>query len=256
MSEKKYKRAIENGVEFLKKAVQTNSAKKKVSLGKKSVKNFKTAISVAHEIQLSKKTPYIYEYLQQIQATLGASYLERKKINEAISTFQNALDSNSKSPQNTKQKEIRSFILAELAKIYLSVNKLKTAEKYANQALQMGSEKNFNQEDLLDLYIEMNPIYIRSGYLKKISKNYRSMVKLAKRDKRKRLKAQVYFAYGKYLIGIQNDEPEGRKFLSKSLTLFRTLNLTQGITEVNKYIEDNLNKTKETSLDSEDINTT
>ncbi len=108
----------------------------------------------------------------------------------------------------------------------------------------MGSEKNFNQEDLLDLYIEMNPIFIRSGYLNKISKNYRSMVKLAKRDKRKRLKAQVYFAYGKYLIGIQNDEPEGRKFLSKSLTLFQALNLTQGITEVNKYIEDNLNKTK------------
>ena len=161
-NEKSYKRAIENGVEFLKKTIQAKNAKKKVSLGIKSVDNFRKAISISKEIGLTKKTPFIYEYLQQIQATLGAGYLELKKTKEAITTFQEALDSNAKSPQNTKQKEIRSFIFAELAKIYFSINNNKIAEKYANKALQLGSTKHFNQEDLLDLYIEMNPIFIRS----------------------------------------------------------------------------------------------
>ena len=119
---KSYKRAVENGVDFLKKTIGDKNPKKKVSLGLKSVNNFKKAISLSNKIGLSKKTPFIYEYLQQIYASLGASYLELKKPKEAIRIFEEALDANSKSPQNTKQKEIRSFILAELAKIFMSVN--------------------------------------------------------------------------------------------------------------------------------------
>ncbi len=256
MSEKAYKRAIENGVEFLKKTIQSKNTKKKVSLGKKSVENFKKAIAISYEIRLTKKTPFIYEYLQQIQATLGASYLELKKIDLSIQTFEEALVSNSQSPQNTKQKEIRSFILAELAKIYLSINKINKAEKYANQALNLGSDKNFNQEDLLDLYIEMNPIYIRGGDLNKISKNYRNMLKIAKRDKRKHLKAQVYFSYGKFAYSFNRDEAEYNKYLGKSLTLFKSLGLTEGVEEVNKFIEE-IEKSKiQINPETEDINTT
>ena len=143
-NEKSYKRAIENGVEFLKKTISTTNPKKKVSLGIKSAENFEKAISISKEIGLGKKIPYIYEYLQQILATLGAGYLELKKTKEAIKTFQKALDANAKSPQNTKQKEIRSFIFAELAKIYFGIHNNKIAEKYANQAIQLGSGKNFN----------------------------------------------------------------------------------------------------------------
>lgn len=255
-NEKSYKRAIENGVEFLKKTIQAKNAKKKVSLGIKSVDNFRKAISISKEIGLTKKTPFIYEYLQQIQATLGAGYLELKKTKEALNTFQEALDSNAKSPQNTKQKEIRSFIFAELAKIYFSIKKGKIAEKYANQALQLGTEKNFNQEDLLDLYIEMNPIFIRSGNLNKISKNYRSMVKIAKRDKRKHLKAQVYFSYGKYLWGIKKEEVESMKYLKKSQTLFKTLGSAQGIAEVDSFIKEKIKKEKNSSPEPDTINTT
>ncbi len=82
------------------------------------------------------------------------------------------------------------------------------------------------------------------------------MVKLAKRDKRKHLKAQVYFTYGKFLYGIKKDVVESKKFLRKSQTLFKTLDLAQGYGEVNKFIEEKLNKTEEEMPDSEDINTT
>ncbi|TFG19692.1 MAG: hypothetical protein EU530_05415 [Promethearchaeota archaeon] len=255
-NEKSYKRAIENGAEFLKKTVQTKNPKKKIALGTKSVENFRKAISISKEIGLTKKTPFIFEYLQQIQATLGAAYLELGKTQEALTTFQEALDSNSKSPQNIKQKEIRSFIFAELAKIYFGVNNLKIAEKYANQALQLGSEKNFNQEDLLDLYIEMNPIYVRNGNLNKMSKNFHAMVKVAKRDKRKHIKAQVYFAYGKYMWGVMKEEVESMKYLKKSKTLFQTLGSTQGIAEVDKFIEERIKKQPEIEPENEDINTT
>lgn len=255
-NEKSYKRAIENGVDLLRKTVQANNPKKKISLGTKSAKHFKKAISISNEIRLAKKTPFIFEYLQQIQATIGSGFLELKKTKEAVRAFQEALASNSKSPQNTKQKEIRSFLFAELAKIYFSINNNKNAEKYANKSLHLGSEKNFNQEDLLDLYIEMNPIFIRTGNLNKISKNYRIMVKIAKRDKRKHIKAQVYFAYGKYLWGIKKEEAESMKFLKKSKTLFKTLGSAQGIDEVDKFIKDRIKKEQEGTPEIDDINTT
>jgi tetratricopeptide (TPR) repeat protein len=255
-NEKSYKRTIENGVEFLKKTIQAKNPKKKVSLGIKSVNNFRKAISISKEIGLENKIQFLNEYLQQILATLGAGYLELKKIEEAIKTFEEALDANSRTPQNTKQKEIRSFIFAELAKIYFDINNIQTAEKYANQALQLGSAKNFNQEDLLDLYIEMNPIYIGSGNLNKISKNFHAMVKIAKRDKRKHLKAQVYFAYGKFLWGIKKEEVESMKYLKKSQTLFQTLGSAQGLAEVDKYIEEKIKKLEEINPEPDDINTT
>jgi tetratricopeptide (TPR) repeat protein len=255
-NQKSYKRAIENGVDLLRKTIQAKNPKKKISLGTKSANHFKKAISISKEIRMSKKTPFIYEYLQQIQATVGSGYLELKKTKDAIRTFQEALDSNSKSPQNTKQKEIRSFLFAELAKIYFSINNNKFAEKYANKALQLGSEKNFNQEDLLDLYIEMNPIFIRTGNLNKISKNYRVMVKIAKRDKRKHLKAQVYFAYGKYLWGIRKEEAESIKYLNKSKTLFKALGSTLGIAEVDNFIKERMKKENDIHPEPDDINTT
>ena len=180
-----------------------------------------------------------------------------KKIPEAIHTFEEALESNSKSPQNVKQKEIRSFIFAEQAKLYLSLRDIKKAEKYANKSLNLGtSTKNFNQEDLLDLYVEMNPVYIRSANIPKITKNYRAMVKLAKRDKRKSIKAQVYFAYGKYMFGIGNDVIEAKKYLRKAQSLFKALDLSLGLEEVNKFIEEKLEKTSEEHPDMEDLNTT
>ena len=256
MSEKAYKKSIEHGVEFLQKTISAKTPKKKAALAKKSVANFKKAISIAKELRL-KKTPYIYEYLQQIQATLAASLLELKKIPEAIQTFEEALESNSQSPQNTKQKEIRSFIYAEQAKLYLSMQKISKAEKYANQALHLGSsENNFNQEDLLDLYIEMNPVFIRSANLAKITKNYRAMVKLAKRDKRKHIKAQVYFAYGKYMFGIGNDIAESKKYLRKAQTLFQTLGSHQGLAEVTKFFQDRIEKVDEEKPDGEILNST
>lgn len=255
MSEKAYRKSIEQGVEFLKKTIEAKAAKKKISLAKKSVDNFKKGISIAYQLRL-KKTPFIYEYLQQIQATLATSYLEIKKIPEAIQTFEEALESNSKSPQSIKQKEIRSFIYAEQAKLYLSIQNLPKAEKYANKSLQLGSEKNFNQEDLLDLYIEMNPIFIRSANLGKISKNYHTMIKLAKRDKRKQLKAQVYFAYGKYNFGIGNDISESIKYLRKAQSLFQSLGLNEGLVEVNKFIEEKLDKLDEKQPDDEMFNST
>jgi tetratricopeptide (TPR) repeat protein len=253
---KSYKRAVEKGVEFLKKVISAKNAKKKISFGLKSVENFKKAINLSSKIGLKKKTPFIHEYLQQVYATLGASYLELEKTKQAIRIFEEALEANSKSPQNTKQKEIRSLILAELAKIHLNLNQLTSSEKFANRALKLGKDKNFNQEDLLDLYIEMNPIFIRTGDLNKIAKNYRIMVKLAKRDKRKDLKAQVYFAYGKFLYGIQNNETESLKYLKKSQTLFQILNLDKAYDEATKFIEDIEKKTDSLKQDLENINKT
>jgi tetratricopeptide (TPR) repeat protein len=254
MSEKSYKKSIEQGVEFLKKTISVDSPKKKAALAKKSVENFKKAISIAQQLRL-KKTPYIYEYLQQIQATLAASLLELKKIPEAIRTFEEALEANSKSPQNTKQKEIRAFIFAELAKLYLSLQKINEAEKYANQSLHLGSsEKNFNQEDLLDLFIELNPIFIRGAELGKITKNYRLMVKLAKRDKRKQIKAQVYFAYGKYMFGLGNDIAESKKYLAKAQSLFQSLGLHEDFSEVSKFIEARTEKSEKFKPDDDVLN--
>jgi len=256
MSEKAYKHSIEKGIELLKRTIQEKNAKKKISLGTKSTEQLKKAISIAPQIRISKKIPFIFEYLQQIQATLGASYLELKKIPEAIQVFQEALESNSKTPQNTKQQEIHSFILAELAKLYSNIQKIDMAERYASQSLQLGINKNFNQEDLLDLYIELNPIFIQSGNLKRITKNYHIMVKLAKRDKRKHLKAQVYFTYGKFLHGIEKDDIESLKYLNKAQSLFESLKIIQGMTEVKKFIEENLQKDNKETSESADINRT
>jgi len=259
MSEKAYKaysRAIEHGVEFLKKTLQAKTPKKKITLGKKTVASFRKALLQTKQLGMTKKTPFVYEYIVQMQATIAASYLELEKFPEAIKTFEEALESNAKSPQNIKQVEIRSFLFAELAKTNFSIKKLPIAEKFANKSLQLGSQKNFNQEDLLDLYIELNPIFIRSGSINKITKNYRFMVKLAKRDKRKSLKAQVYFAYGKYMYGIANDIAEAKKYLRKAQSLFGSVGLHKGLEEVNKFLEEKVNKVPEEMPDDKDFNST
>ncbi|MBN2155986.1 MAG: hypothetical protein JW776_08085 [Candidatus Lokiarchaeota archaeon] len=241
MSEKAYIRSIERGVSFLKKTMELKNPRRTIKMGRKSVKFLRKAITIAEKIGLRKKIPFIYEYLQQVQATLGANYLELKKHQDAIKIFQHALESNSKSPQNTKQIEIKSLLLAELAKIYANdLGNLKKAEKYANRSLKLGLDKNYNQEDLLDLYLALNSIYLRIGNIDKISKNYRMMVKLAKRDKRKQLKAQIYYTYGKFLHSIKNDAGESRKYLRKSQTLFESLGSHQLCEEVTKFIEENL----------------
>ncbi len=256
MSEKKYTRSIEQGVSFLKKTMGSKTPKKTLSFGRKAEAHFKKAISEGEQMRL-KKIPYIYEYLQQIQAQIGASLLELNKPKDAILVFENALISNRKSPQNIKQKEIKSLILAELAKIHGNhLGNINKAENYANQALQIGSEKNYNQEDLLDLYLALHSIYVRKGNLKKIGKNLRSMVKLAKRDKRKDLKAQVYFSYGRFLFGVHKNEVESRKYFRKAQTLFKTIGFQDGYDEVAKFIDENQKLSSENAHKSEDINTT
>ena len=149
------------------------------------------------------------------------------------------------------------MILAELAKIYgTHLGNIPKAESYANQALQIGSEKKYNQEDLLDLYLALHSIFVRSGNLNKIGKNLRTMVKLAKRDKRKEIKAQVYYTYGRFMFGVQKNILESKKYLQKSQTLFKSIGFQEGFDEVEKYIEDNLKTHPENTPDSENVNLT
>jgi tetratricopeptide (TPR) repeat protein len=259
MSEKTYLKNIEQGVSFLKKTLESNSPKKTVSLARKSVKSLKKAIMVANEVgpSLRKKIPFIYEYLQQVQAQQGASLLEINRPKDAIIVFESALFSNEKSPQSTKQQEIKSLILAELAKIYANfLGNAKKAEFYANQALQIGSKIKYNQEDLLDLYFTLNSIFLRSGNFKKLAKNYRTMIKLAKKDKRKHLKAEVYFSYGKFLFGIENNLSDSRKYLQKSQTLFQALKIQQGYDDVVKFIKDRLEPAEKIINNEKEMNTT
>ena len=82
------------------------------------------------------------------------------------------------------------------------------------------------------------------------------MVKLAKRDKRKHLKAQVYFSYGKFAYGFNRDEAEYNKYLSKSITLFKSLGLNEGVEEVNKFLEEIEKSKNQVNPEHEDINTT
>jgi hypothetical protein len=82
------------------------------------------------------------------------------------------------------------------------------------------------------------------------------MVKLAKRDKRKHLKAQVYFAYGKFLFGIKKNKEESMKFLLKSQSIFESLGIAQGNIEVKKFIDENLHSDNKETPEPTDNTTT
>jgi tetratricopeptide (TPR) repeat protein len=226
---------IEKGTSYFKRCIESKTDKNKIKFGKKSIESFKKALNAAKKLKLKKKIPIIYEYLTQLNSIIAVSNAGLKKNDEAIVYFRNALFENKNSGKNNTQKEINAYILNEIGKLYNELKDIKNAKSYSLQAI--SAAKETTDENLLDFYIELNPIFVNALDLNQINNNYRSMVKLAKRSKRKKVKAQVYFDYARYLFLIKKDYAGTKDYLRKSKTIYNAIHLTGMVKLVENFYE-------------------
>lgn len=235
MSEQFYSQMIEKGTSYFKRCIESKTDKNKIKFGKKSVESFKKALNTAKKLKLTKKIPIIHEYLTQIDSIIAVSNVGLKKTDEAILFFKNALFENKNVGKNKTQLEIKAYLLNEIGKLYNKLKDIKNAKFYALQAI--SAAKETTADNLLDFYIELNHIFIDALDLNQININYRNMIKLAKRSKRKKIKAQVYFDYARYLLVIKKDYTNAKEYLRKSKTIYNVINLPGMVKLVENFYE-------------------
>ena len=218
LSEKAYVRLIEEGFSYYKRCLDAKSSKNKISHGKKALKSLEKAVEIAQKLKLKTKIELINDYLSQLNMILAISHSDQKDPSKIILYFQSALKYNLKTPKGSKQNERAAIISVELAKLCLMTKNVKLAIKYAESANNVA--KQLGNEDFLDILMEINPIYIQALSLKHVESSYKNMLKLAKKSKRKEIKAEVYFRYGKYSFEIRQKYSDSKLYLEKSITLY------------------------------------
>ncbi len=236
MSQKGYIKFIEEGSKYYKKCLEAKSAKNIISHGKKAIKGFEKAIITAKKINqkdINKKLSIIYEYITQINSLIAVSYGESDNLDDSIHFLTEAIASNKKATSGNAQIERNAFLIGELAKLYSRKNNSKMALSYASQALSLG--KNLKNDDLIELYVDLNPVFIKSLDIKKIESNFKAMIKLAKRSKMKKTKAEIYFDYSRYLFEVKQNYIESKKYLDKVKTLYKVLKMSEAEKIVQKY---------------------
>ena len=231
---------VEKGTSYFKRCIESKSDKNKIKFGKKSVESFKKALNTAKKLKLKKKIPLIHEYLTQINSIIAVSNVGLKKKEEAIVFFKNALFENKNVGENKTQKEIKAYLLNEIGKLYNQLKDIKNAKSYSLQAI--SAAKETTDDNLLDFYIELNGIFLDALDLHQININYRNMVKLAKRSKRKKIKAQVYFDYARYLLVIKKDYTGAKEYIRKSKTIYNALNLPTMVKIVKNFYDSKFNQ--------------
>ena len=113
--------------------------------------------------------------MSQINSIIAVSHLKLKKNDLAKSSFINALKANENCPKNNTQIERTTFLLCELAKISARMEDLKESRKFAVQSLAIGKETD--DDNYLDLFIELNPIFYKLLDVNKLNSNYKNMIK-------------------------------------------------------------------------------
>ncbi|MHA1728990.1 MAG: hypothetical protein ACTSWY_09685 [Promethearchaeota archaeon] len=251
MSERTYSKMVEKGTTYFKRCLDAKTHKNRISLGKKALISFRRALSAAKELNIKRNIPLIFEYLTQINSIIAASNYELKELVKAIKYYRDALFVNKSAKKNSAQRERVAYINGEMAKIFSKNKQMEKAKLCAFQAFSAAKKLDDN-DTLLDLYIDLNPIFIKSLDIKRINSNYLNMIKLARRTKRKKTKAQVYFDFARYLFVIKKDYSGSKEYLQKAKTLFEILHLEDSARIVEVYYNSKFNKNNDPILEMDD----
>lgn len=221
MSEKLYLTMVEDGISYYKRALDASTSKNKARLAKKSLEALKRALHEAKKLDLDEKVDYLYEYITHVHMIIAVEYHEINKLDKAVEFLNKALSYNKRAPKNDVRKERAAIILSQLAFIAFRIKQYDRAMSMASGALD--AARKIKDDMRLDLLIKLNPIFIEGLDVKQVKKNYKKMVKLAKKSDDQGRRGKIYFEYAKYLFEVDKKYKKCKKYLDKAMSIFDDL---------------------------------
>ncbi|MBD3352956.1 MAG: hypothetical protein GF364_15850 [Candidatus Lokiarchaeota archaeon] len=235
MAEKMYLNMVEDGLNYYKRSFEAKTPKIKIKHAKKSLKKLTRAVISGKKLKLKDKIPFLYETITQLNILIATSYGQLGELEDLVKYLKDGLISNNNSPTNKKKYQRDAFMLVELAKIANQINQIETALEYANKALKI--TKKLDTEDHIDILLDLNPIFIQALEVNDVHSNFKSLVKLAKKTKRKEVKGEIYFRYARYLFEVKKKYSKCKSFLKKARKIFSSTNHLNTVKLIDDFLK-------------------
>ncbi|MHA1620439.1 MAG: hypothetical protein ACTSVZ_14270, partial [Promethearchaeota archaeon] len=201
-NQRRYDHHIKSASEAYQKAVDTKSAKNTIKYSQQSLKKFEEAKDMASLVDMVDRIPYVNEYCVLSWALIGNAYFQEKSIEEAVDSFNKALELNQKTLNNQETLIRENYILTELLKIAKLQEDAILVGRFALKILA-------NAQKLKDLKKQIK--YYRIALDGVISaqndpgrdKTWKLLIKAGKRAKTEELlplQAEIWEDYGKFLL--------------------------------------------------------
>ena len=245
--QRRYDHFVKAGLDAYKKAVESKSTKKTTALVQQSLDYFSKAVKMTDLVAMEDRIPYLNEYFVLNYAILANTLSIENKIEEAILTYQKALNINEKTLNNQETLIRDCFISTEISKLYIYQKNKILAEKNLWRILK-NTKKLEDIKKAIKYLLQIRDFFIQLDNQEGIKQTWKMLLKIATKGKEEDLvpiRAEIYEQYGRFLVKNERQNPHNalkqkkraKKYWKKAILLYNRAKLSKKTKKLEKLID-------------------